>query len=280
MSKRKTIPLIEPEYMDEIVCSMSVFTREDLKHKLLEFMAPDRRRKGSTVRKHIKYGKLYPSTLGGYILIAKSAGIVRQINSGVFQRTELGDAIARIDDTNERKRKWYTVLRKDPAFNKYFRYIETPRTAGEINDEFNPASGKYFRRWGFWLGIQAANPQDQTYVLKDSDYYPGMEMFFEYLADAYSSISKSEYTGVPRYDVTIPEVRFEVCQRMNISPLTFDSLLMGLLRDQRYSSSIQIFELFLGRAHKEPPKWVLEQPFRFKGRQYLYISIEPRKERA
>jgi hypothetical protein len=269
----KTIPLVEPPYCDKLICELDKFTEEDLQGALLVLMRQDSEAVGR-VHKNIAQGKIARPTLKGYIRFFKRLGLVER--KGKFLvRTDLGDKVAQTDGLRERKELWYEIVRKDPhlVFERYFEFMNTPRTFEEIKQVWNPATGKYLHRWAQWLGIQVYDPTGERYLVIISDAKPTKELFFEALSDVYFALRRSEFAGVPRYDVTIPEVRFKLCQELGIRPIVFEALLTQILEDKYYGRLVRVF----GEAYQVYERYKGPQPFRYRGR-YHFISVYLPKE--
>jgi len=270
----KTIPLVEPAYCDKLICELDKFTEEDFQGTLLALMRQDSEAVGR-VHKNIAQGKLARPTLKGYIRFFERLGLVE--HEGKFLvRTNLGDKIAQAGELQKRKELWYEIVEKDPrlVFQRYFEFMNIPRAFGEVKQFWNPATGKYLHRWAQWLGIQMYDPTSGRYLVITSDAKPTKELFFETLSNVYFALRRSEFAGVPRYDVTIPEVRFRLCQELGIRPIVFEALLAQMLEDKYYRRLVRVF----GEAYRMSKPWKQAQPFRYRGRSYHFISVYLPKE--
>jgi len=274
MTERKTIPLVEPEYFDRIIRDLEGFDKEELRRKLASLQSR-RTEPSGMLESGIRGEDISDSIVQGYIWYAKELGLV-QSQDGRWRRTDLGNRLARTSDELCRKELWLQVVSQDRPFKTYFEKLRTPQPLRVIYHLPNRPSGKYLNRWAQWLGVQTYSPKDKTYVVILSDYRPGKEEFFEKLSEIYERLNESEFAGVPRYDVSIPELRYEICTKIELRPIVFDHLLEQLLSDPNFAHRVEVS----GARYETFWKWKSEQPFRLDGIDYYYIRVYPPKEEA
>lgn len=254
----KTVPLVNLEYLLELLCKKKKFTKGEANNLLKSLLSRE---------------KLSKDLLDGYLRVARDAQLVEQI-SRIYYRTLYGNEIC--DFKNKKNKKevkklLHLRLQNIPAYSDFIDFIKENkqgRSKDELNKKPNPVSANAMIAWGEWLGV--IKSVGETYWYLQYPKIPSLEEFWSVLVEEYDKLT-NEFFGVKRYYPKIPELRQKVAQRLTMDPLEFDKKLKEVIKNKKYFGKIELVGApasFIENLEKKG-----YHPFDLNGKIYIYIAI-------